>query len=207
MIYKYSGFAGTLPLRRILQFLVSDYVFLDWQGTVRINIQYVLVYSILNVAGPTAIASGYKNVSDASCVVIWLLEITSKIRFSLRFAAAGIRQLKTTLLRVTIVSTSQEPKRRRTETRRSLLTFAAGMRDSSRIQEQERPLQLYAVRASNFSFFKCLNMYIRLAIRTPFYIRFRSDSYEFTGAAADMLEATKADRGFQLNYFMDSTNC
>ena len=41
------------------------------------------------------------------------------------------------------------------------------------------------------------------ARRTPFYIRFRSDNYEFAmveGKAGD-------DVGAQLSYFMDAQNC
>ena len=38
--------------------------------------------------------------------------------------------------------------------------------------------------------------------RTPFYIRFRSDSYEY-----DTVENTGLDRGFELAYTMDNNNC
>ncbi len=38
--------------------------------------------------------------------------------------------------------------------------------------------------------------------RTPFYLRFRSDQYEFT-----TMDATMNDRGFQLQFTMDSINC
>ncbi len=40
------------------------------------------------------------------------------------------------------------------------------------------------------------------ARRTPFYLRFRSDQYEFT-----MMDAKVNDRGFQLQFVMDAINC
>lgn len=41
----------------------------------------------------------------------------------------------------------------------------------------------------------------------PFMVRFISDSFETTGAAANMQEATNLDKGFRLQYLQDSTNC
>lgn len=49
-----------------------------------------------------------------------------------------------------------------------------------------------------------LNLLFFAATRTPFYVRFRSDSYEFTNAGR---EGKGADTGFMLAYIMDSMNC
>jgi len=48
-------------------------------------------------------------------------------------------------------------------------------------------------------------MFLFSATRTPFYIRFLSDNYEFIADA--MSEAKGQDRGFRLTYLQDSTNC
>ena len=47
-----------------------------------------------------------------------------------------------------------------------------------------------------------LNSKTICSVRTPFYIRFRSDQFEFTAA-----EAIAPDVGFELTYTMDSINC